>query len=71
MRWCLSPRAVAAIEAVLDGALAKATGGLALPLVPIVNNGLTGLGSAAISAIQAWQLKRQAQAATATSGKAS
>lgn len=63
----LEPEGVAALEAVLDGALAKSTGGLALPLVPIVNNGITTLGNTAVGVIQAWVLKRQAAAAAAHS----
>ena len=61
----LEPEAVAAIEAVLDGALAKSTDGLALPLVPIVNNGISALGTTVVGVVQAWVLKRQAASAAA------
>lgn len=64
------PPLVSGLETILDAAMTKYSGGLALPLVPGVNSGITGIATTATQAISAWLLKVQAQLAenTATAG---
>lgn len=54
------PQLATGLEAVLDAAMTKYSGGLALPLVPGVNAGVQGIGTKAAAIIQAWLLKQQA-----------
>src|SRR5579872_1173358 len=52
------PELVAGIEAALDGALVAGTNGAAVPLVPLVNQGMSNLAALATHTVNAWLLKR-------------
>jgi hypothetical protein len=54
------PELVTGLETVLDAALSKYTGGLALPLVQGVNAGVSGISNVATQAVSAWLLSQQA-----------
>lgn len=54
------PKFVTGLEALADAALSTYTGGLALPLVALTNEGIEKLSAAGASALQAWALKAKA-----------
>lgn len=53
-------RIAPAIEAALDAELVALTNGAALPLVPLVNDGVDKLDAFAVSVAHAWALKAKA-----------
>lgn len=51
------------VEDALDAALASATGGLSLPLNPLIDAGIDDIAGIALTAAHAWILKTKAQMA--------
>lgn len=58
------------LENLADSALATASNGVALPLVPMVNKGIDDIVSKGTAALQAWALKVKAGLAPATAAAA-
>lgn len=58
-----APAFVKGLEGLADNALVAGTNGAALPLVPIVNEGIDKLAALGIAALQAWALKAKANLA--------
>lgn len=56
----VAPGVTTAIEAAADGALTHYTGGLAIPLVPLTNDGISQIESLIVSTANAWALKAKA-----------
>jgi hypothetical protein len=52
---------VSGVEGVMDAAVLKATGGLALPAVPLIHAGIETAVSIAKSALDAWALEQKAK----------
>lgn len=63
------PALVTGIETLADAALTKVTGGLALPLVQMTNDGIANIAAKGQAAIQAWALKAQAALAENNSAR--
>ena len=59
-------RIAKALEPALDAELAALTNGAALPLVPLVNDGVDKLDAFAVSVAHAWALKAKAALAPAS-----
>lgn len=55
-----APLITAGVEKLADSALATASNGLALPLVPLVNDGIDNIVALATNALNAWALKTKA-----------
>ena len=56
---------VTGTEAVLEGALAKATGGASVAFNPFISDGISRFAAAARSQVDAWELQAKAKLATA------
>lgn len=54
----------ATIETALDAYMTTATNGVAVPLVPVVNKGIDGIGNLALGVVQSWLLSAKASLAT-------
>lgn len=59
------------VEAAADAALLRATGGLALPAVPVMNATIKQFADAGRAAFDAWELEQQAKLVPAGLAKAS
>jgi hypothetical protein len=62
-----APAATKAIEGVCDNALAALTGGLSVPLNPLLNSGIEQIEGHLVAAIRAWSLKAKASAVSTAS----
>lgn len=56
------PTFVKGLESSADNALASLTGGLTVPLNPLLNNGIEDIVNKGTAALQAWGLKQKAAA---------
>lgn len=56
----IAPVATKAVETAADAALATYTGGLALPLTPLTNDGIEKVEALIVSTANAWSLKAKA-----------
>lgn len=56
----IAPAATKAVEVAADAALTAYTGGLALPLTPLTNDGIEKVEALIVSTANAWSLKAKA-----------